>query len=233
MNLKPFLYGLSLSLAASSATAEMIDVKISNLTNGMYFTPVLVAAHDSSASLYKLGMEATPQLAMMAEGGQISGLSTLVKDAGGVVSEDPASGMLAPGAYAMAMDIDTGDNKYLSITAMLLPTNDGFVGLDSWHIPETAGTYTIYLNGYDAGSEANNELLKDGSGAPGMPGIPGNPGMNNGTGGTGVAATETNEMVHVHRGVLGDTDAAGGTSDLDSRIHRWLNPVAKVVVTVK
>ena len=39
-------------------------------------------------------------------------------------------------------------------------------------------------------------------------------------------------MIHVHRGVLGDTDAAGGNSDLDSRIHRWLNPVAKVELTI-
>jgi hypothetical protein len=40
-------------------------------------------------------------------------------------------------------------------------------------------------------------------------------------------------MVHIHRGNLGDTDITGGISDVDSRIHRWLNPVAKVTVTVK
>jgi hypothetical protein len=32
--------------------------------------------------------------------------------------------------------------------------------------------------------------------------------------------------------VLGDTDPSGGVSDLDSRIHRWLNPVAKLVLTI-
>jgi len=32
---------------------------------------------------------------------------------------------------------------------------------------------------------------------------------------------------------LGDTDLSAGTSDLDSRVHRWLNPVAKLTVTVQ
>ena len=50
---------------------------------------------------------------------------------------------------------------------------------------------------------------------------------------TGVTSTESNQMVHIHRGNIGDTDATGGISDVDSRIHRWLNPVAKVTVTVK
>ena len=39
--------------------------------------------------------------------------------------------------------------------------------------------------------------------------------------------------VHIHRNALGDSDPTGGASDLDSSIHRWLNPVARVVVTVR
>jgi hypothetical protein len=39
--------------------------------------------------------------------------------------------------------------------------------------------------------------------------------------------------VHIHPGLLGDTDPNGGISDVDSRIHRWLNPVAALIVTVK
>ena len=47
--------------------------------------------------------------------------------------------------------------KYLSIAAMFLPSNDGFVGVDSWPIPTQPGTYTFRMNGYDAGTEANAE----------------------------------------------------------------------------
>jgi hypothetical protein len=114
---------------------------------------------------------------------------------------------------------------------MLLPTNDGFVGLDSAAIPQQKGTYTYVLNGYDAGTEANDELIT-GGGAPGAPGIPGAPGMDGGTGGTGVAGPDANPNVHIHRGNIGDTDPLGGMSDVDSSIHRWLNPVATAVVTV-
>ena len=106
-----------------------------------------------------------------------------------------------------------------------------FVGLDSWKIPTEDGTYTVYLNGYDAGTEVNNEII-NGAGAPGELGIPADPQGNGATGATGTTTTEFNTNVHIHRGVLGDTDAVGGKSDLDSRVHRWLNPVAKVTVVV-
>jgi hypothetical protein len=114
---------------------------------------------------------------------------------------------------------------------MLVPTNDGFVGLNAMHIPAAAGTYRYSLNAYDAGTEANDEIV-NGGGAPGVPGIPVDPGGANGTGATGVTGTEANTNVHIHRGVLGDTDPNGGISDLDSRVHRWLNPVAELVITV-
>jgi len=223
---------LALTMGATSANAEIIDVQISNLTQGMYFTPILVAAHSDSTHLYEVGTSASSELQAMAEGGDISGLASAVTSLSGVSSENPASGLLAPASSTQVMDLDTGDNNQLSIVAMLLPTNDGFIGLDSWDIPNTAGTYTIYLNAYDAGTEANDEIV-NGGGAAGVAGIPANPGANGGENATGVTSSESNNMIHIHRGNVGDTNATGGISDVDSRIHRWLNPVAKVIVTVK
>jgi hypothetical protein len=166
----------------------------------------------------------------MAEGGDTSGLIVELDNVGAIYVNNPASGLLAPSASTTAT-LDTQDNGFLSIVAMMLPTNDGFVGLDSWKIPSTAGTYTLYLSGYDAGTEINNEII-NGAGAPGALGIPADPQGSDGTGATGVATTEFNTNIHIHRGVLGDSDLAGGKSDLDSSVHRWLNPVAKVTVTV-
>lgn len=88
------------------------------------------------------------------------------------------------------------------------------------------------MNGYDAGTEGNNEII-NGGGAVGVPGIPRDPGGFGGTGATGAAMIDINTTVHIHRGNIGDMDPAGGFSDVDSRMHRWLNPVARVVVTVK
>ena len=115
---------------------------------------------------------------------------------------------------------------------MLLPTNDAFVGLNAVTIPTDPGVYIYNVPAYDAGTEANDELIT-GGGAPGAAGIPGDPGGLAGTGGSGAAAADNNPNVHIHRNTLGDTDATGGTSDLDSRVHRWLNPVARVIVTVR
>jgi len=67
---------------------------------------------------------------------------------------------------------------------------------------------------------------------PGMPGMPADPGGLAGTGATGAAAADANPNVHIHRGALGDIDATGGSSDVDSRVHRWLNPVVRVTITV-
>ena len=53
-----------------------------------------------------------------------------------------------------------------------------------------------------------------------------------GTGGSGVTNSETNATVHIHRGSIGDDSADGGNSDIVNSVHRWLNPVAKVTVTV-
>jgi len=224
---------LPLLLVSSFTQAQTLDIEISNLTHGMFFTPLLVSSHGESLHLFESGELASDELKILAEGGDTGSLSMATTALGAINLENPAAGLLAPSATVEITDFDTLTNDRLSIAAMLLPTNDGFVGLDSWAIPDTAGTYTIYLNAYDAGSEVNNELVVDGSGAVGTLGIPANPGANGGSAGTGVTSTESNEMIHIHRGNVGDTNDASGVSDVDSRIHRWLNPVAKVVVTVK
>ncbi|AWB67627.1 hypothetical protein C2869_14795 [Saccharobesus litoralis] len=216
----------------SSTHAANIEFELHNLTHGITFTPVLVAAHDNQSSLFTLGQTASTALQKMAEGGSIDDLETQVKNASGKVVKNPAGGLLHAGEKTMGM-LDTENNMYLSLTAMLLPTNDGFVGLDSWKIPTEAGTYTIMLNGYDAGTEVNDEIIVDGSGAVGTPGIPVAPNGNGGKNATGASNNEANDKVHIHPGNIGDTDTNGGISDVDSRIHRWLNPVAKLIVTVK
>ena len=231
MNIKTLLASTSLLFAANSFS-EVISVEITNLTHGTYFTPILVSSHPYGNHFFELGQSSSPALQAMAEGGDISGLVTQANTMGAISAEDPAGGPLAPGQSTSVASMDTGSNTQLSIMAMILPTNDGFVGLDSWTIPSEPGQYTIMLDAYDAGTEANDEVV-NGAGAPGALGIPANPGGNGGTGGTGVTTAETTTTVHVHRGVIGDTNATGGASDLDSRIHRWLNPVAKVVVTVE
>ena len=217
-------------MAAGTAHAAEVMVSITNLTQGISFTPLLVAAHGGSA-LFNAGQLASPALQKMAEGGDIADLSAALVGASKV--ENPAAGLLKPGMSAMATVMSSATNTHLSIVGMMLPTNDGFIALNNWAIPTMPGTYQVMLNAYDAGTEANNEIR--GGGAPGVAGfpVPGPLDSEVGHNGTGIPGVTAEGYVHIHRGLLGDMDMNAGASDAQSARHRWLNPVARVTVTVK
>jgi hypothetical protein len=267
---------LSLSSIAAVQAVEL-EISITNLTQGNYFTPRLVVAHTDAADVFEVGQEASTALAWLAEAGVITDAQAAESSgqnfeaALGPADTDNGSntwhffgGLVAPATTLTYGSFDTMDKPYLSIASMLIPTNDAFIGLDSIKIPTEAGTYTYYLNAYDAGTELNDELNSTrtditevggnalgGYGVPGVAGAGAPPIMPSmGTGGNGVAvkvgfdedgtalsiATEvvdgTDGPVHIHRNTLGDTSATEGASDLDSTVHRWLNPVAKVTIVV-
>lgn len=225
------LAALAIAGISSAAQAQSLEITISNLTHGSAFTPLVVAAHNDSTHLFMSGTEASISLQTMAEGGDISGLAADLNTAGADIVENPAAGLLAPGASTSFMLETQSNNTELSFAAMILPSNDGFTGLDSLTLPTTPGHYSYTVNAYDAGTEANDELIT-GGGALGAAGIPANPVGESGANGTGAAGADQNNHIHIHRGILGDTDLEGGASDLDSRVHRWLNPVAKITIVV-
>lgn len=218
---------------STTVSATDFNVRIVNLTNGFYLTPLLVTAHPAGNNLFSTGQAASANLQAMAEGGDIAGLTADVNALGATTAANPAGGLLAP-ASSTNVDLNTDgtSNTQLSIVAMLLPTNDAFAGLNAITVPTQPGTYVFNVPAYDAGTEANDEIV-NGGGAPGAPGIPVDPGGVAGTNGSGAATTDANTTVHIHRNALGDIDPTGGVSDLDSRVHRWLNPVVRVIVTVR
>ena len=223
---------IAASMASTHVVAQDLSITVTNLTHGLVFTDPLVAAHDVTGNLFDVGVMASAELQAMAEGGDISGLETILD---GITATRTSGGgfVMAGASVTVALNTDAAPaNTQLSVVAMLLPTNDAFIGLDSVDIPTTAGTYTFYLNAYDAGTEANDELIT-GGGAPGVAGIPGDPGGLAGNSATvGVAGTDSNTTVHIHRGAIGDDNLTGGNSDLDNTVHRWLNPVARVTVVI-
>ncbi|UTA46909.1 spondin domain-containing protein [Simiduia sp. 21SJ11W-1] len=233
MPTKNIFGAVALGLLSLGASAADYSIDVQNLTRGSYFTPLLVAAHPDSAQLFEAGQPADSALQVMAEGGDISQLEGAVQAAGGITVANPAGGLLAPGMTTTASFSNTDNmaSSQLSIVGMILPSNDGFVGLGNLTLPTEAGTYVYELNAYDAGTEGNDEIR--GSGAAGMPGMPVPPPLDPlmGTNGTGINAAAEG-FVHIHRGVLGDLDATGGTSDIDASQSRWLNPVARITVTV-
>jgi len=219
---------------ALPATAAEWKVTVTNLTNGTYFTPLLVAAHNGHTEAFTPGEPASSDIRWVAECGNIAPLAADLGAAGAELVTNPAGGALAPGTSTTATLHPGPRQDHLSIVAMLVPTNDGFFGLNSIRVPKVPGTYSYSVNAYDAGTEANDEVFAPpASGCmPGQPGVPGDPTGLAGTGATGVASFDYNTNVHVHPGPVGDLDPTGGASDLDASVHRWNDPIATVTVTV-
>jgi hypothetical protein len=389
--------------ANQSAHATEYEVTVTNLTHGLHFTPLLLSAHPEDTRFFYTGEPSSPELQALAEGGDTTALAALLESVSATVNIDDT--LLAPGESRtfLISNSDNPANTQLSIAGMLLPTNDGFVGLNSLTLPtgeahdtdatpdtnpddgteptdvieppgvieptddgesaeppeddmqdpegtddgiandpennpelvddsnpdgdsetdtetdetqsddasaddaplappdpfavveesdpedteepaetdddesdseqlvdtgegndsdQVAGadtetdsdsdadadadeemfpvdgmhmvgeSITIDLLGYDAGTEGNDEMV--GSGVPGEPGFPApQPVIDSGvgSGATGIEISAEG-FVHVHRNVLGDSDPSGGRSDINSAVHRWLNPVARVTVTI-
>lgn len=232
MKLSSLALGM-MAFASVSVHAADIEVKVQNLTHGTYFTPLVVTTHKESAKLFMVGSPASMALTKLAEVGNIADVAADFKAAGAMVSENPASGLLAPSKTTTLMLSTNDTNKYLSLAAMILPSNDGFVAANAIPVPTTKGEYVYMLNAYDAGTEANDE--KRGSAEVGQAGFPVPPPLEAmiGTGGTGVMGVTAEGFVHIHRGVLGDDNMTGGKSDINAMTQRWLNPIARLVITVK
>lgn len=241
MRLVTLLISLVFVLTASSAQAQSfknIFLKITNTSNAIYFAPMSVASHGLPGAMFDPGTAATPGIELMAELGNVTILNQDLTAAGAFATEiDNGPAGLGPGESIFAVLVVGPGLDFVSIAGMLVPTNDGFVGLNSYQVPLTStGQVTIPLIGYDAGTEENNELLNC-PGQPPFPGpgiddpnMPGNPGLNNGVCGTGAQGSGESPLIHVHRGNHGDLDLTGGISDLDSRVHRWLNPIGTVTI---
>lgn len=227
INLPAFAVATAVSLTSLQAQARDLTLTITNLTQGQSFTPRLVVVHDNSTNLFTAGQAASAELEALAEQGDTAPFTTFL-GGGNTATDEPNvrtfGGLVNPASSRAYSTFTVSDNlTHLSLLSMLVPTNDAFVGLDAWEIPTTPGTYTININAYDAGTEANDEI------AANMPNPATDP--NVGTNATGVTTT-VEGAVHIHRNVLGDTDNAAGSSDLDSTVHRWLNPVARLTVVV-
>lgn len=199
----------SLGIAAAARGDNlMYEVTITNTTRGSSFTPILVASHRPGVELFTLGHPASTELAALAEGGDIMPLNDLLLSNSNVIGTNHSEGLLEPGQTVTVM-VPVGNANQISLAAMILPTNDGFIALNGVEVPR-AGSQTFMVNGYDAGSEPNDELCIS---------IPGP--LCGGEGGSPDADGEG--FVHVHAGIH-------GVGDLDAADYDWRNPMAMVTI---
>jgi Spondin_N len=198
------------SVSVTEERGRVFEVSITNITRGQTFTPILVATHSAKISLFSLGAPAGDGLAFLAEDGNTAPLASELVSSGEVLDAQTIPGLLAPGATATVRVRARGRFARLSVAAMLIPTNDNFVALNSLALPWSGGPVMQLLLGYDAGSEPNDELCAN------IPGPRcGGQGASPGVGGEG--------YVFVGNGMH-------GIGDLSAAVYDWRNPVARLVV---
>lgn len=198
----------------------MTDIRIvatnTSAAGGTFLTPFWFAAHDNSFDLYDQGAAASAGLEALAEDGNFAPIDAEVvaADADAVVGAVfGAGGPIVTGETASAtFTADAMSNGYLSYAAMLLPSNDAFVGNgealalfdeDGYFV----GEQNVYFEGsdvLDAGTEVNTE--EDAAFLNQM-------GPNTGITENGVVELHPGFLPEGEGNILGGTNAAGAFID--------------------
>lgn len=193
------------------------EIVITNLTRGQIFSPILVATHRKEVKLFELGAPASPELAALAQDGETDELTDMlfsmavgnVAAVGNVVVSSP----LLPGATVTIEIPAVRTFNYISLAAMIVTTNDGFIALNGIKAPTGKYPETYMSPAYDAGSEANDEMCDY------IPGPPCNSHYQ-------ASAMAGEGYIHIHAGIQGVGDLAPAEFD-------WRNPVAKITIRRK
>jgi hypothetical protein len=191
------------------------EVTVTNITYNQRFTPLLLATHKPTITIFTLGEPALPQLATLAEEGNVAPLRAVLDSSPLVNATAAGDGLLDPGKSITLRIQGNPWRDRLSLAAMLIPTNDAFVALNAVQLPYPGGPAQTYTTvAYDAGSEVNDELCSS---------IPGPFFAECGGSGGGGRVGGGEGFVHVHRGMH-------GAGDFKSIGRDWRNPVAEVRV---
>ena len=207
-----WLASLLLGSALFSATAaadSSFEVTVTNLTKGAVFTPIMVATTRKGATFFQLGETASLELETLAETGDPIPLQDSL-DAHDITNSSFLP-FLGPGEHVTLTVETKGPYKYLSIAAMLIPTNDVFFAVNGIAGPKGKKTLTVTAPAYDAGTELNDELCISLPG-PGCGPDPGPPSANG-------------------EGYIYPSSGIRGVGDLDADLLDWKNPVALIQIT--
>lgn len=190
----------------AGANGEELEVTIQNVSNTI-ITPPIIAVGQRPIDFFEVGMEASPELEQLAEGGDTTPLKDLVESSRTRVTQLDAP---IPPGESITVKVPGWRRGFVSIAGMLLPTNDAFIATEGLLVRGNR-TATAYLNSYDSGTEANTELEAH------IPGPFGGEGYN--------SERDDLNIVHPHAGLHGN-------GDISAQEYNWGDPVAKVTVKV-
>ncbi len=204
---------------------RLYDVTITNLTSSQPLSPGVIVTHRKDAEVWAVGSPASEGIRQIAENGdelpavaELTGASGVFQVVG--TGLPPIHRLGGPGAASRTFRIAArGDANRLSVAVMLICTNDGFTGLSGVKLPGGFKAEEHLTDGYDAGTEANDQLLThvvDPCGAIGPVSVAPD-GQNLRT------ATPGGVIAH-HAGIQ------ASTGDLSPAVYGWTDPVARITI---
>ena len=201
--------------APMTASAQsMYQVKITNVTPGQWFAPILAVTHSPDMNIFLPGTQASAELRMMAEVGNVSGLMMMYEGMMGVMDVQ-MTGMTMPGVTTEIM-ISGMYGYRVSLVGMLIPTNDAFLGANMM-LPGEGGMMG-YANAYDAGTEMNDEMCSS------IPNPPPTDWAECG-GMLGMGA-----QIGMGEGGIVISNGINGQGDFMPMYRDWKNPVARITI---
>ena len=157
-----------LLVATSTAQAAQVQVTVTvqNLApaSGIAFAPLHFGFNNGTFDAFNIGAVATAPIISVAEGGSGSAWQPAFAAADPTATRGTIGGVLLAGATAsQTVTVDTVLNPFFTFGAMVVPSNDFFIGNDSptaFRVFNAAGNLLINSIGqkanqiWDAGSEA-------------------------------------------------------------------------------
>lgn len=153
---------------ASQAASTQVTVTVENLTRpgGVAFAPLHVGFGSGSFDAFNNGQAAGPAIVSVAEGGAGGAWQAAFAAAEPLATRGTIGGLLLAGATASkTFTVDTASQAFFTYAAMVVPSNDFFIGNDNAlrlfdaNGALTRSTLTLRANQiWDAGSEAFDPL---------------------------------------------------------------------------
>lgn len=165
--------GLMAAAAGASASTVQLQITVTSLarTHGVAISPVTVAFHDGSFNPFSDGSAASLGIQNIAEFGNGTAYrnafsASYPQGVAGVVAA--TTGGFGPGIYlpgasgSMTFTLDTAANGFINFGAMVVPSNDRFIGnAGGLHLLDNAGhllvsSVTLHASDvWDAGTEVD------------------------------------------------------------------------------
>ena len=221
-----------------SGTSAVYTVNITNLTNAQPLAPAAIILHEPGYNAFVDGEAASIGIEEMAEGGDPTMVLDEARTATNQYLDSVSTGApLGPKSIGTAQTLivpaSDVDDLRLTVTTMLVNTNDAFTGLNAMNVSNmTVGQSASFMAPtWDAGTEANLETAET------MPGpAAGAAGGGGAAAGFDAARDDLFDVVHFHSGVVttaNATDASleGLSTSVLGEEHRFANPSAKITIT--